>query len=322
MRSIFVKTSVLGAIGLAGAGGAMATYFAVSSSSTTRIQACADNSNGNLRLVSSPTDCRISETAVSWNVQGPAGATGPQGPAGPIGAQGPAGPAGLKGADGAPGVAGPTGPAGPAGPQGAPGASLSAAALYTRTNWGIGPQTARCTNSDDVMSQCTCSDGSLTAVDPTTVRLAPIGRNPPSCTCTGDGVVTAIADCIASSGSGTSGDNTCGGTPPASYTQPCNGSGTISCDGTCSVIPGATLFIYNRVGYLMSQFYLEPCGQAPGPNLLGDSGISANPNNQYVRSDIPPGCYNLLAVDTNNVEHSDLGVNLASGATFTWYITQ
>jgi hypothetical protein len=41
------------------------------------IQACADNTNGALRL---GTRCHSSETAVSWNQQGVQGAQGPQGP--------------------------------------------------------------------------------------------------------------------------------------------------------------------------------------------------------------------------------------------------
>lgn len=59
------------------------------------------------------TSCPKGTTAISWNQQGPAGATGPQGPAGPTGAAGPQGPAGP---------AGPAGLQGPAGPQGQAGA--------------------------------------------------------------------------------------------------------------------------------------------------------------------------------------------------------
>jgi hypothetical protein len=55
------------------------------------------------------TNCPSGTTAISWNQQGPAGATGPQGPPGPAGSQGPAG------ATGAQGPPGPTGAQGPAG---------------------------------------------------------------------------------------------------------------------------------------------------------------------------------------------------------------
>jgi len=63
------------------------------------IQACRNN-DGNLRQVARASDCRPSETPVSWNITGP---TGPQGPVGPQGPQGPQGPAGPQGQPG-PGV--------------------------------------------------------------------------------------------------------------------------------------------------------------------------------------------------------------------------
>lgn len=47
------------------------------------IQACYNDTNGNLRLVSSPSDCRNHETAISWNTTGPSGPPGPPGPPGP-----------------------------------------------------------------------------------------------------------------------------------------------------------------------------------------------------------------------------------------------
>src|SRR5258708_20293497 len=44
-----------------------------------KIQACYDNTNGNLRRVKSASDCRDHETPISWSVAGP---TGPQGAGG------------------------------------------------------------------------------------------------------------------------------------------------------------------------------------------------------------------------------------------------
>ena len=44
-----------------------------------KIQACYDNTNGNLRRVKSASDCRYHETPISWSVAGP---TGPQGAGG------------------------------------------------------------------------------------------------------------------------------------------------------------------------------------------------------------------------------------------------
>src|SRR6266436_1028526 len=45
----------------------------------TPIQACYNDTNGGLRRVNSPGDCKNHETPISWNTAGPAG---PQGPAG------------------------------------------------------------------------------------------------------------------------------------------------------------------------------------------------------------------------------------------------
>jgi hypothetical protein len=76
---------VAGATGVAYATGAV-------TSATTTIQACKNNVNGLLRVVSDASACRTDETAISWNVQGPQGPPGPQGEPGP---QGPAGAAGT-----------------------------------------------------------------------------------------------------------------------------------------------------------------------------------------------------------------------------------
>ena len=91
------------------------------------IRGCYAKSGGTLRVIdSSVTNCKSSETALNWNVAGPAG------PAGADGAPGPAGPVGPAGADGARGPAGPVGPAGadgapgPVGPAGANGAAFTA----------------------------------------------------------------------------------------------------------------------------------------------------------------------------------------------------
>ena len=92
------------------------------------IRGCYARSGGTLRVIdASVTNCKASETALSWNVggpAGPAGAAGPAGPAGPPGADGaagPAGPAGQLGADGSAGPAGPAGPPGADGPEGSAG---------------------------------------------------------------------------------------------------------------------------------------------------------------------------------------------------------
>lgn len=103
MRRVFAArgtyAAVTGVVVLLVAGGG----YAIASGGGT-MTACAKKSNGALRLANK---CKKSEKRVSWNIQGPPGATGAPGP------QGPAGPAGPKGATGATGAAGATGPQGP-----------------------------------------------------------------------------------------------------------------------------------------------------------------------------------------------------------------
>ena len=66
---------------------AFVTVYAAPAATT--IQACYDNANGNLRRVTSASQCRHNETPINWNIAGPAG------PQGPAGAQGPPGPQGT-----------------------------------------------------------------------------------------------------------------------------------------------------------------------------------------------------------------------------------
>jgi hypothetical protein len=67
------------------------------------IHACVNDTNGEVRIVDDPSECREHEHSVVWSVSGPTGATGPKGA---TGATGPTGPTGA---------AGPTGATGPAG---------------------------------------------------------------------------------------------------------------------------------------------------------------------------------------------------------------
>ena len=80
--------------------GLSSVAYAANKRTASVIQGCYSTSTGNLRIASS---CERSETAISWNQEGPAG------PAGPAGA------AGQPGAAGAPGKAGPAGPRGETG---------------------------------------------------------------------------------------------------------------------------------------------------------------------------------------------------------------
>ncbi len=65
--------------------------------STTTITACAAKKGTKKNLLRVAKPCKKSETKISWNVVGPAGATGPAGPQGP---QGSAGGSGANGSDG------------------------------------------------------------------------------------------------------------------------------------------------------------------------------------------------------------------------------
>jgi hypothetical protein len=56
------------------------------------IRGCVGN-NGTLKILSGSDQCGSRETAITWNVSGPAGPQGPQGPQGP---EGPAGGGGLR----------------------------------------------------------------------------------------------------------------------------------------------------------------------------------------------------------------------------------
>ena len=48
------------------------------------ITACYKKVNGQLRIVSDPSNCNPSETAISWSIVGPEGPQGPQGPTGVV----------------------------------------------------------------------------------------------------------------------------------------------------------------------------------------------------------------------------------------------
>jgi hypothetical protein len=91
-------------------GGAATYAFAVQSSTTQTINACAGG-EGKLRIVAAASDCKANETPLSWNTVGPTGATGA------MGATGPSGPQGEAGRDGRDGATGPQGPAGSSAPN-------------------------------------------------------------------------------------------------------------------------------------------------------------------------------------------------------------
>lgn len=114
-RAVILVGAAVAAIAAAGV-----AYSSGGGSGT--LTACVNDTNGNMRLVASASDCRQHESAVTWNAEGQTGATGPTGPQGPTGPSGPTGPQGVQGPTGPQGVQGPTGPQGATGPQGPTGA--------------------------------------------------------------------------------------------------------------------------------------------------------------------------------------------------------
>jgi Collagen triple helix repeat (20 copies) len=69
------------------------------------VEACYQKQSGDLRAVEDVGECRASERALEWNVQGPPGPQGERGPRGEQGAQGEQGSRGEPGPAGEPGTA-------------------------------------------------------------------------------------------------------------------------------------------------------------------------------------------------------------------------
>jgi hypothetical protein len=103
MGRLSTSAMVLGAVALMLAGSGA---YALASSGGGTITVCVSHSRGTLYKA---RKCAKHDGTLSWNTQGPAGATGPQGRQG---LQGPTGPTGATGS---------TGRQGPSGPQGQPG---------------------------------------------------------------------------------------------------------------------------------------------------------------------------------------------------------
>lgn len=131
------RAVLLGAV-LAAVVSAGVAYSSGGSGSST-LTACVNQTNGNMRLVGSPSDCRQHEFAVTWNAEGQTGSTGPTGPTGPQGPTGATGATGPQGPTGAQGPTGPQGATGPSGPQGPPGADGVSGYEIISASADIGP---------------------------------------------------------------------------------------------------------------------------------------------------------------------------------------
>ena len=99
MHRLVVRSRTLALVVAAALGGAVAGGVAIAQTvGPPAITSCVHKETGAVRIVSSGTDCRPTESVVSWNKEGPvgpAGSEGPEGPQGPPGATGPEGPAGA-----------------------------------------------------------------------------------------------------------------------------------------------------------------------------------------------------------------------------------
>jgi hypothetical protein len=327
MGSVFGKMGGVGVVAVAGV--VTGSINVAPQTTTTTIYACALDKVGTLRMVAAPGQCVSGlETAVSWNVQGPAGAQGPAGPAGATGASGPAGGAGPAGPQGPAGPAGANGAQGPQGAQGPAGAGVDRGAEYTATSWvggadstGSSNASLGCSSPDDVMLQCQCFDGPLTAESTATLRLVGVDHVHEACACRGSGgPETAVAECLAASGSGTSGDVSCGGNPPPSYGQSCGSGSWIQCDGSCGGPPPptmVTLTVNNDSSYTIYTLEVWPCtADSSGGNLLS---ASMAPGSD-VSITVPSGCWDFGATNDDTGFWEIQNDQLTSG-TYTWLLT-
>lgn len=100
---------------------------AVTNAAGDEITACVSGETGNFYDPDSTGngECHEGDDVLTWNIQGPTGATGAQGQQGATGATGQQGAQGQPGATGQQGSPGPQGVQGPQGPQGPPGPSGS-----------------------------------------------------------------------------------------------------------------------------------------------------------------------------------------------------
>lgn len=123
--SLTVKIRVATLVGLAAM---LTTAFAMTAEANASvIYACVAKTSGAARIVSKTAKCKKGEAKLSWNAEGPAGATGATGAGGATGA---AGTAGKEGATGKEGAAGKEGIAGKNGANGA-------AAGFSATQSGV-----------------------------------------------------------------------------------------------------------------------------------------------------------------------------------------
>ncbi|MBO3738397.1 collagen-like triple helix repeat-containing protein [Actinoplanes flavus] len=116
-------------LSLVGASAASATDTAAGAE---EIRACVTKKSGDVRVLRKGGRCKATESALSWERQGPPGARGPQGPAGA------------------------KGEAGERGPEGDPGAPGAAASAYVRENELVVPK-----GQTGTMPAVSCDEGDM-----------------------------------------------------------------------------------------------------------------------------------------------------------------
>lgn len=236
------KSLVVGSFsGLAVAGLVTGGIYALAPSSVV-IEACVAKSSGAIRILRPGEACKGSETALSWNQEGPQGPAGipgtpgVQGPAGEDGEPGPEGPEGPEGDQGPPGPAGPEGPAGPAG------LGLNKSLIHHNVSAVGTTATAACEESTDVLLDCACYQlqrdpffGLFNiAASPKPAVVNRRYQEADSCDCPDPS--TASSDSVLADARCVSDAEACGGDIPPNYGEMCSEAcslGVIGCDGAC-----------------------------------------------------------------------------------------
>ena len=176
MRPISPKRALKIAVPTLVALGAGATFgMAAIPSADGTIHACIANADGAVRIIdvegASPQSCNsTTETALSWNQRGPAGATGAAGAAGATGPAGPAGPKGDAGAQGAPGLTGDAGTSAPSDNSSSSGSNNNS----TTTSQAGGPSAQMFLKLDGITGDST-DDGHKNQIDVSSFAFA-VGR--------------------------------------------------------------------------------------------------------------------------------------------------
>ncbi len=171
--------TVMSAIALVSGGVAVANA-STPSARTVRYSACLNVKSKTLSQVSinKTSKCAAHFKLISWNAQGPTGATGLQGATGATGPQGATGATGPQGATGATGPQGASGATGSTGPQGVPGPAgtvLGFAEFYALMPGDNSATVAPGTAVSFPQSGPNDGSGTIVRTGPSTFKLVTVG---------------------------------------------------------------------------------------------------------------------------------------------------